>query len=248
MGAVSYSEVLCRKGPGGGCVYVESRLKGIFIGRLHSSIIYSMRTYFGAHKKATLHSLARDATFIVKLQRGSHSIVNKDKKTTTTVDPILQQQRDPTECLQENKSNCRLCFMRGHQAKKCPVTSLQVWLTLFQQRENHKRTIPFKKNWLPSRGRSLYHRDPINRSYRSSPSQQSTNSSIILVQYNRQCLHLADRSRKPRLLVYSGRPQEKNVYKPQRSLGSSRRTLALLRILLPSLALQVKIVLALTRE
>lgn len=65
-------EILFEKALRCGVVYNEPRLKEIFIESLRSSICYSTRKYWGAHKGAKLHSLARYATNHVKLQENTH--------------------------------------------------------------------------------------------------------------------------------------------------------------------------------
>lgn len=73
MTAVRYSEALTEETLRCGMLYNKPKLSRIFIEGLRSSICYSIRTYWGSHKEATLHSLARHTTSLVKLQKGSHS-------------------------------------------------------------------------------------------------------------------------------------------------------------------------------
>lgn len=56
-----------------GMVYDEPWLEGIFIEGLCSSIWYSMRSYSGTPKAATLYSLMRHAKILVTLQQSCHN-------------------------------------------------------------------------------------------------------------------------------------------------------------------------------
>lgn len=76
MTAARYIESDWRRVPRCGIVYNETRLEKIFIGRLQSSIHYLLRTCGCAQNEAILRSLARQATKIVELQKGSHSLIS----------------------------------------------------------------------------------------------------------------------------------------------------------------------------
>lgn len=56
-----------------GIVYNEPRFKEFFIEDLYSSIRYSMQTYCGEHKEASLYCVARHVRNTMKLQEGCHS-------------------------------------------------------------------------------------------------------------------------------------------------------------------------------
>lgn len=58
MTAVSYTETLWEKALSCTMVYNEPRMKRIITECLCLSICYSTRTYWGAHNKSTLHSVA----------------------------------------------------------------------------------------------------------------------------------------------------------------------------------------------
>lgn len=92
---------------------------------------------------------------------------NKNKKTSTTVAPIVYQQQDPVNRLEKNTAYFRLCVTRDLQAENCHVITLQVSLTLLPRHENNKNNILYKINWSLHHRRSPYYRDPINSSYRS---------------------------------------------------------------------------------
>lgn len=71
MNTVWYSEALCETAPTCRSVYNKPRLKIIFIEGIHTSILYSKRTYLREHKGTILHNLARHATLLVKLLEGT---------------------------------------------------------------------------------------------------------------------------------------------------------------------------------
>lgn len=61
-----YTEALWEKAVGCGMVYKESRLKRICIDDIITSICYSIRTFRGGHREATIHSLVHHATNLVE--------------------------------------------------------------------------------------------------------------------------------------------------------------------------------------
>lgn len=94
-----YSETICEKAPRSRRVYIELRLKSVFIGGLHPSIILSKETYLVSSKRATLQNLARDATLLLKLQQvSSMSSATTQPESHSGQKPLKNniQRRQPT--------------------------------------------------------------------------------------------------------------------------------------------------------
>lgn len=152
-----------------GCIVLRSCCKNVGSGRNSSkpsrsstriTPVSTMR-----EKKQTLSSSSKGKKKKGGSQLNRHS---KNRKTSTTVGPIIQQQRASVRGLQKNSGFCQIVFTRGHLAEECLVFSLQVGLTLRRQREKMMDIMVYKRNWSTLRGRSQYYQHPISRSHRFS--------------------------------------------------------------------------------
>lgn len=76
MTAVCYFDAGRENAPGCGMFYNEARVKETFIDELRFSTRRLIRTYWGAHREATLYSSTHHATNLVRLQEGSESLTS----------------------------------------------------------------------------------------------------------------------------------------------------------------------------
>lgn len=162
----------------------------------------------------------------MKKRRSRCKPQNMNKKTPTTVPPIIPQQWAPVNRSQDNVGFCRPCSTKGHQAEKCPVISLQAILTLLKQRTINKCSLPSKRSGSLTQGRSQYYGCQINLSYCSSTSGQWSATSIILVHSIGQRHHQAEQHRehKDRFTVADPKKKSSTTHKGPRKRMKERLT------------------------
>lgn len=118
-----------------GRLYDNVRLKQNYLKGLYSSICYSIRTSWGAHKEAITQTLPRCVAFIVKFQKGAQSPTSSTKEHNTSRLKLSKSSRSLTGIIHEmaiKKSENRLSSSSEGQ--------IDIRGYLFARQNKYKRT------------------------------------------------------------------------------------------------------------
>lgn len=173
---------------------------------------------------------------------------NRNKRTPTTVAPIVQQQRNPDNLSQ--RSSGFSAPVSGEDTK--PKNAQFV---LYRSASGFCNSVRKTRAIYPTRGTGQHLGDVLHNIEAQSilptvpqPSRQPSKASMKLIQYTRQGLHLVKSTQKNKCLGCSERPQAQIYHNKQGYVNRNQRMLTHLRILLSPLTSTVQTVPILTRE